>query len=332
MSDLRALFLELESKVQHLSSRLEVSHLVLTSLPEGILYLTPKGEISLINPAMESLLKVKKERVVETPFWNHFEDSLFGFSMSGALESESQHRVLLSLDEREVEVTASFSDGLIVLIRDRTEMTQLEKSVQRNDRLKELGEMAATLAHEIRNPLGGIEGFASLLADDIQESSHQAMIAHIIEGTRTLNSLVSNILEYTREVRLHFRECDLVDLVKKSAALSAGTCTINAPPSLKISADGERLQLALLNIIRNGLEAAGEVKIIVKKGAIVEIRDEGPGMCEDVKKKIFTPFFTTKTKGTGLGLVEAQKVITAHGGTIEVESEEGKGTTFRVKL
>ena len=326
MNDLHALYVELEAKVERLQQRLEVSHLVLTNIDEGILFLNPMGFIQLCNPAMERLLNLTD--LVDTLFWDHFDDDFFGFSMRHVLDSHKKQRVLIEMDGREVEIFASYANGLIILCRDRTEIRKLEASVSQNERLKVLGEMAATLAHEIRNPLGGIEGFASLLAEDLKEESQAAMVSSIIAGTRTLNALVSNVLDYTRKVDLHFKEHDLLKLCEELVPF-AKECEVQGHSCLCL-VDKERLKLALLNLVRNGIEAAGAVKIIVKKEGIIEIRDEGPGISPEVMKKLFTPFFTTKTKGTGLGLVEAKKVIEAHGGQLTVTSN--KGTTFKVEL
>jgi len=327
MNDLRGLYVELEAKVERLQERLEMSHMILTNIDEGILYLNPMGFISLCNPMMERLLN--SNDLVSTLFWDHFDDEFFGFSMRDTLESHIRQRVLIELDGREVEISTSYARGLILLCRDRTEVRKLEKSVQQNERLKVLGEMAATLAHEIRNPLGGIEGFASLLAADLKEESQAAMVASIIEGARTLNGLVSNVLDYTRSVKLHFKECDLFQICEEVAQFASGPCIVEGASTYAL-VDKERLKLALLNLVNNGIDAAGSVKMIVKKEAIIEIEDRGPGIEPAVLEKLFTPFFTTKTKGTGLGLVEAKKVIEAHGGSISVASN--RGTTFTVKL
>lgn len=326
MNDLHSLYVELEAKVQRLQQRLEASHLVLTNVDEGILHLNPMGFITLCNPAMETLLNLTD--LVDTLFWNHFDDYFFGFSMRDALESHKKQRCFIDMGGHEIEVSASYADGLIILCRDRTEIRKLEAALNQNERLKVLGEMAATLAHEIRNPLGGIEGFASLLAEDLKDSSHSAMVSSIIEGTRTLNSLVSNVLDYTRKIDLHFKECDLLAVCEELLPYSE-KCQVSGH-SCRRFVDKERLKLALLNLVKNGVEAGGEVEVVVKKEGVIEIRDNGPGIPPEVMDKLFTPFFTTKTKGTGLGLVEAKKVIEAHGGQLNVHSNNG--TTFSVNL
>ena len=326
MNKLHTLYYALQAKVDQLEERLAASHLVLTNIEEAILYIAPMGCITLCNPAMERLLQLS--HLVGTLFWNHFDDHFFGFSMRDALYSHTRQRVVIDMEGKEVEVSTCYANGLIVLCRDRTEMRTLEATLHQNERLKLLGEMAATLAHEIRNPLGGIEGFASLLAADLKESSHAAMVASIIEGTRTLNRLVSNVLDYTRQLELHFKECDLLELCRELIPF-AGACKVEGI-SCQRAVDKEYLKLALLNLVKNGIEAAGSVTLRVKSEDIIEVYDEGPGIPPETMKRLFTPFFTTKTKGTGLGLVEAKKVIEAHGGSLRVISDTG--TTFTVDL
>ncbi|MFN0064878.1 MAG: two-component system sensor histidine kinase NtrB [Chlamydiales bacterium] len=336
--DLKRLYQKLEEKVADLGARLEESHLILEHISEGILFVTKEGVVSLFNPALERLTAVDRKAILHRPFAHYFDDELFGFSMQNALSSSTHHRSLLTLqtpqEEREVEVSATpiQNRGVAVLVQDRTRLYQLEQMVRHNDRLKDLGEMAATLAHEIRNPLGGIEGFASLLAQEMKESSQSAMIAAIIQGSRALNSLVTNVLDYARPLDLHFQPTDLVAIVREAVSWSGKCKEEYQIDSWPISADKERLKLAFLNLLRNAFEVSDEVTVRITKEGIVEIEDRGPGIEKDHLEKIFTPFFTTKTKGTGLGLPEAQKVVQGHGGKIVVESIKGKGTTFRVEL
>jgi signal transduction histidine kinase len=199
--------------------------------------------------------------------------------------------------------------------------------------------MAATLAHEIRNPLGGIEGFAQLLKQDLKEPSHQQMVAAILEGSRLLNNLVTEVLSYARPMRLHFAPIDLVVLVKESLALAATsfrmpTCSFkSAFTTYPLSLDEEHIKCTLLNVLRNAAEAGGTLVNIelTAEGALI-VKDNGEGIAQKDLKKIFTPFFTTKTHGTGLGLAHSLAIIKAHNGTLEVCSEVGKGTQLIIKL
>ncbi len=329
---------KLEQQFEHLRSKLETSHQtleqIISHMSDGLLFISLEGIITLYNQAAARITEIPQEGIVGTSFWEHFSDGLFGFPLAQALKNgHTPGRILISLSNgREIEVapTTIAEKGLLLLLNDRTELQQLEKSVQQSDRLKELGEMAATLAHEIRNPLGGIEGFSSLLQRDLKEPSHQKMIEAILTGCHTLNTLVTNVLDYARPLTLHFVPTDLALLIQETVELAQASgipCRAHIEGKQTASIDPKRMQLVLLNLMRNGIEAGSEtVEISLTKEGTIQIRDSGEGISPEQIEKIFTPFFTTKTHGTGLGLSEVDKVMRAHGGSITIDSNVGKGT------
>ncbi|MFT5317717.1 MAG: PAS domain S-box-containing protein, partial [Chlamydiales bacterium] len=161
-------FVELDSVTNYLDG-------ILSHMQQGILFMGLSGDVTTFNAAAEEILGYKREKVLFSQFWDHFDDKIFGFSMGKAIEeklSDKSFFTALSNEygSKDVEVTLTFvgqgpelNHGLIVMLRDVTEVFRLQRLATRNNRLEELGEMAASVAHEIRNPLGGIEGFASLL-------------------------------------------------------------------------------------------------------------------------------------------------------------------------
>ncbi|MCC5831688.1 MAG: ATP-binding protein [Chlamydiales bacterium] len=330
----------LQKRFDELKAKFDASHQTLekivSHMSDGLFFVTQEGIVTLYNPAAASIIEIPQEMVLGRPFWDHFCDELFGFPLANALKNgRTPGRILLTLsNEREIEVAPTLipEKGIVLLLNDRTQLKQLENSVQQSDRLKELGEMAATLAHEIRNPLGGIEGFASLLKRELKEPLQQRMVDSILEGSRTLNSLVINVLEYARPLALHFELTDLAAFIQETAELAQSCghcCKVKIESRCTASIDPCRMRLVLLNLIRNGCEAGSSfVEIILTKAGKVVIKDRGEGIAEEKLEKIFTPFFTTKTTGTGLGLSEAYKVMQAHGGTITVDSKLGKGTSI----
>ena len=340
-------YAHLQHAFYSLKEKLESSHNTLekitTHMSEGLIFVTIEGTISLFNPAAGELTGYLPEKILHSPYDAHFSDSLFGFSMQKAVQHQGLHqRIFLTLnDEKELEVSTSFipEQGVLLLLTDRSEQQKLAKSLSHANHLKELGEMAATLAHEIRNPLGGIEGFAQLLKRDLEAPDHQKMIKAILEGTQTLNHLVTNVLDYARPMKLHFAHVDLVALVRDTVALlRAEKQNLSyhlhlAYTEYLVSVDQGRIKLALLNLLRNASEAhATQVDILLTKEGALIIKDNGRGISQKNLEKIFSPFFTTKTTGTGLGLAETQSVVEAHGGKLEVSSEEGKGTDFTLIL
>lgn len=329
---------QLQKRFNELKAKFDASHQTLeqivSHMSDGLIFVTQKGIVALYNPAAEAITDIPQEEVLGTPFWDHFPDDFFGFPLGNALKnSRTPGRILLSLSNgREIEAAPAAipEKGMLLLLNDRTELKQLEKSVQQSDRLKELGEMAAALAHEIRNPLGGIEGFAALLKRELQKPAQKRMAESILEGSRTLNALVSNVLEYTRPLALHFKPTDLEAFIYETAefARSCGyCCEVRIEKNSTVSIDPGRMRLVLLNLIRNGCEAGSSfVEIVLTEDGRILVKDKGEGIAQEQLEKIFTPFFTTKARGTGLGLSEAYKVMRAHGGTITVDSKVGKGT------
>ncbi len=333
---------ELQNKFEVLREKLDASHQtleqIINHMSGGLLFITQNGIVTLYNPAAALITDIPQEEVTGVSYWENFSDTLFGFPLGIALKNgHTPGRVFLSLSNgREVEVEPALipEKGVLILLNDRTELKQLESSLQQGDRLKDLGEMAATLAHEIRNPLGGIEGFASLLKRDLTKPDQKRMVNAILEGSRTLNTLVTNVLEYARPLVLHFAPTDLAEFIEETARLSCASghpCQVRIEKNHTTSIDSGRMRLVLLNLIRNSFEAgSSHVEIVLTQEGEIEVKDEGEGISPERIEKIFTPFFTTKTTGTGLGLAEAYKVVRAHGGTITVDSKVGKGTCVRV--
>lgn len=365
--------LEKVAELDFISHYLEI---VMNSITQGILFIDLNGTVTTYNSSAAKILNVPEDTAVLQPYWDNFDDCLFGFSVKEALSNRKAPSAVTTrvfaetANAKDLEITISFVlgkrepidaradeneniavqavEGLIVLIRDVTEMKRLQTLAERNDRMKELGEMAAMVAHEIRNPLGGIKGFASLLIRDLKDNPEMAQMArYIVEGTETLNRLVTNVLNYARPVQPHFEPTDIGQLIKsvqqhieadeemgKMAAIETGIDEELEP----ISADSQLLGAAILNLVVNGIQAMPNGgKIIIsatrKDGYVyIQVRDTGLGIPKENMEKIFRPFFTTKSSGNGFGLSEVYKIVSAHGGLVEVDSEEGKGSAFTIKL
>ncbi len=353
---LQEAYYSLKKECEHLKDELHEKNLMMSNLlmhiSQGLIFISQDGILKIINKTAARLLALSEKEVLGLPYSTVFDDDFFGFSLKKALASpkRGQDILLLSFDEeREIEVTRSSlpgNEGLLLLLRELTEEKRWKKILERNQRLKELGEMAATLAHEIRNPLGGIEGFASLLFKDLEDAPPlREMVGAIMEGTKNLNSLVTNILDYTRPLHLHLAPHDLVVVAKQAVTLleadHRNKCKISleiVPLSLLLYLDGPLIQAALVNLLLNALEASPEAgKIVLSlsgKGKYIYLKviDQGKGIEKKDLDKLFTPFFTTKKEGNGIGLTEVLKTIEAHGGTLKVASKIGSGTTFTIKL
>ncbi len=221
--------------------------------------------------------------------------------------------------------------------------------IKERDRLAALGEMAAGLAHEIRNPLGSIKAAAQLLEGGVTAGSQEAeFLGIIVEEVGRLNRVVGSFLDYARPGRGTPDVVDVNDAVKRTAAVIRSDLPEGVTLSLETTAtlppvriDAEHLRQVVLNLVRNAFEAMdghGEISLITQLRAgntpMVEIlvRDTGPGISAKALPKLFVPFFTTKAQGTGLGLAICQRLIASAGGRIEVRTQGGRGTTFVVTL
>jgi signal transduction histidine kinase len=230
----------------------------------------------------------------------------------------------------------------------REELADKSARLARSERLAALGQMAAGLAHEIRNPLGGIQLFASLLEKDLGHlPEQQALAQKISRGVCALDGLVNDILDFAGEIRLQLSQVNLVELAAQSLELLAPVAreyqarvATDLPERIPVVADANQLRSALMNLLRNAFEAsgvAGEISVSAGREAAtntacLRITDSGQGVPPEHMDKIFNPFFTTKETGTGLGLSMVHRIVDAHGGRIKVENLPGGGACFQIEL
>jgi PAS domain S-box-containing protein len=250
--------------------------------------------------------------------------------------------------------------GAVMFFKDLTQVEQLEERERLRDRLVSLGEMAAGIAHELKNPLAGIEVMAGLLRRQVPDSARaQSLLADIISESKLANAIVVEMLEFVRPLRLQVERTDVAHVLHQAITLAESKVprggvevTVNLGPDLP-AIEGDPLQLCQLftNLLANAFEALegqGRIGITAVTALaevdpamaglqpptptlIVEVADNGPGVPAELTDKIFNPFFTTKPKGSGLGLAIVRKIVDAHDGRIDVSSS-GAGTRFRVTL
>ncbi len=228
------------------------------------------------------------------------------------------------------------------------ELSEKNKLMERTRRLAAMGEMAAKIAHEIRNPLGSIGIFASILERELRDDKKRGELAsHISSGVRTLDNLLSNMLLFARSPEPRFSQLDIreviedtLDMVRTRKDKSVGVNKV-FEGSTVICGDESLLKQVFYNLLINAFDAVGEDGSIEVRTTLltngrtymtVVIRDSGVGIPAEDLDRIFDPFFTTKDRGTGLGLAIVESIVKAHGGEISVESEQGRGTTFTIRL
>ncbi len=237
--------------------------------------------------------------------------------------------------------------GLVIIFEDITREIKMENEMRRISELAAIGQLAASIAHELRNPLSSIKGAAQYIRKEYED--HLLMCEFldiIIEEVNVLNKITTEFLDFARPTRFNLKETDVNDVIfrllqfmqmdiSKHAVQVEQNLAYDVP---RVIADDKQLEQVFRNIVLNALQAmpeGGKLSIVTSSepdGVSIAISDTGIGISEEQLKQIFVPFFTTKTKGTGLGLSIVQKIVENHGGRVRVRSEAGKGTTFLVYL
>lgn len=245
--------------------------------------------------------------------------------------------------------TESKLTGALCLMSDLTELALLQKQMRWKDNLAALGEMSAGIAHEFKNALATISGYAQMIHNEAPSGETGECAGKIIEQTRSLTHVVTEFLRFARPLELSQEDFELAGLIEQVAEeIGAGASGVSVRTEgsfAEISGDEGLLKQALLNLARNAAEAAssnghpGEVRIIGKEAAqggkkwqLVTVSDNGPGIEAGNLDKIFVPFFTTKSNGTGLGLAVVQKIALQHGGRVEARNKASGGAEFDLWL
>jgi signal transduction histidine kinase len=252
--------------------------------------------------------------------------------------------------------------GAALFFKDLTHVEQMEERERLRDRLAAVGEMAAVMAHEIKNPLAGIEVLAGLLRRKVPDNAEaQGLVKDIISEAKMANAIVQEVLAFVRPVRLQVDRTSVAEAIASAVALADGKVDRGGilvdtavPADLPlVAADQHQLTQVFANLLINAyeaLEGRGRIAVAARiatssaEGAllpdghqpvptlVVDVSDDGPGMPADIAEKIFNPFFTTKAQGSGLGLAIVRKIVDAHDGRIDMTTADGRGTRFRVTL
>jgi two-component system, sporulation sensor kinase A len=238
--------------------------------------------------------------------------------------------------------------GYSSVLKNVTEQKLLDRHLAQTERLSAIGELAAGLAHEIKNPLAGIKGAIEIIRDSLApHHPHRQILGEVLSEVARIDRSVMNLLSYSKPRKPDFLKVDLVRLIEpvisflQKVADSKGICLHLAAPCEvpPITGDENELKQLFMNMILNSLEAIeqrGNVWVNVKcpldAHVNVEVADDGPGIPSEQLGKIFLPFFTSKKHGTGLGLATCKRIVNHHGGDIRVESEPGKGTRLTIDL
>jgi PAS domain S-box-containing protein len=349
---------------------------ILEGLNVGVMVADLEGSITLMNRAAGVLLGDPRKKDLGKPL-----DEFLG----RILEEKDVRRLLLPLKKgrkvsiergigirepealRVVLTCESLKDpsgtpiGVLLTAEDITELRSMQEEMARNQRLAAMGEMAASIAHEVRNPLGSIELFSSLMAEEEEPSERMKTLAQIRAAIQSVDHILSNLLTFSRpliprtravSVRGLFTSCrELIEpLAKQKGVRLESKVALDCPD---IQADEDLLKQALLNVLLNAFQATpkgGRVEMraessqskvdILMEGSMdgqehwldLVVEDTGEGIHPNVLPRVFDPFFTTRQGGTGLGLAIVHNIAKAHGGGVRIHSQPGKGTIVRIRI
>ena len=322
---------------------------IVQSVTSGLLTLDTRGRITFLNRAGEQITGLSLARLAGEPGERWFP----AFTGAGRDEAEvvtaTGDRRLLGYTVFDLHGRAGERAGSAVIFQDLTELRAMEEAVQRSKRLADLGTVAAGLAHEVRNPLASISGCVELLrgADGLS-AEDQRILGIVLRETGRLDALLGRFLEFTRPAPPQRVPADVSAVVGETLdvfaadPVAAGLVVERALAPARVSCDPDQLRQVLWNLVANAAQAireagkGGVVRVSCGPapggGAILAVEDDGPGLPPGEVGRIFTPFFTTKPTGTGLGLAVVQRIVDAHGGAIAVDSPPGAGARFTVRL
>jgi two-component system, sensor histidine kinase FlrB len=322
---------------------------ILESLSTGVLVLDDAGLVTRSNKPAGELLEATNDELRG----RCAADVLATVGLSVCDRPQRIGQAVITIAQSPLKADSGCHSGSLLLIQDITRIYQLEERLQRKDRLAAMGEMIGRIAHEIRNPLGSVELFASMLRRDLAEAPASQLYAEqISQAVQAMDRLLANLLIYTRPQRTPRSWHHAEPLILDSLTLAAHAIT-KTPVDIRLDLDpwipsiwcheGQMKQVAL-NLIVNAVQAmpAGGVLTISLKAeqpqtlggpAIrLTVSDSGSGIDPAHRSRIFDPFFTTKDEGTGLGLAIVYAIVEAHQGRIDVESIVGQGTSFAIVL
>ena len=340
-------------KLQHLSDA------VFESISSGIAVLDQDGHIRSMNSSAYQILGLGSPKPTDSLLSDVFGDlpitDLCRKATGGRLNRwEGSYRTKGGVERVMGLSISQLKDpekGFVIIFQDLTEFRGLEDKLQSAEKLSALGRMAASIAHEVRNPLASMSGSVQILKDSLAlQDDDRRLMDIVLEETRRLNHLVGNFLDYARPPTPQFEDVDLRTVVSETVHFlgsSADMDDVQLESSVPdrpviLSVDPSQMRQILINMIKNSAEAlngAGRVVVGValeksdpNPRTVLTVSDEGKGIPGDILSEIFEPFKTSKERGTGLGLAIVYQLVQNHQGTIDVETREGKGTTFSIYL
>ncbi|MEO0182602.1 MAG: ATP-binding protein [candidate division WOR-3 bacterium] len=347
--------IELRKEVEKITAR-EVelrlyNERIINSVASGIMVVNRDGMITTVNPETERSFGYQKEELLQTniknirgfePLWQKMEYAMT--TGKPIIRSEIEilnkngEKIPIGFNITLLESSDKSIAGCVLIFKDLSEIRKLEEIARQNERLSYLGKMASWVAHEIRNPLTSIDGFAQLLVNVTDREKIKFYVEEIRKGTNRINRIIDDILTFARSKKLELKDVDLRNLISEIVQSMKVNIIFESDGQTKVQGEEESLRRLFVNLITNSMEAMDENGVIRIKFErqddylVTHVIDNGKGIDENDLKNIFNPFFTTKPRGTGLGLAIVKKIVDDHKGKIEVQSKLGQGTKISVWL
>lgn len=323
---------------------------IVQSVASGLLTLDERGRVTFLNRAGEKMTGRRLAEVLGRPAAWFPALPERGSRAELDFVNARGERLRLGFTAFPLRARGDREIGEAVIFQDLTQLRSMEDRLQRNERLADLGQVAAGLAHELRNPLASMSGSVELLRGAATREEDRRLMDIVLREAGRLDQLVARFLAYSRPAAPRREPVDLARVARETLEVFAhdpAAARVRVAPELAPTpawCDADQLRQVLWNLLVNAAQAAqaagpeAPVTIHVRSaplpggGALLEVEDEGPGIGPEELARLFTPFFTTKATGTGLGLATVQRVVDAHGGTVSAASVPGRGARFAVRL
>jgi PAS domain S-box-containing protein len=329
------------------------SEKIINSVTSGVIAVSSDGMITTLNPEAARSFEIKREDVIGMDIrkitgleslWQRMEQCIKNNTSIKRDEltviTNKEKNIPLGFSMSSISGTKDRFTGCVMIFKDLSGIRKLENKLKRAERLSYLGKMASWVAHEIRNPLTAIDGFAQLLENTDEKEKINLFTTEIHKGTQRINYIIDDILAFARAKRkIAYVPINLKEMLESITKSIVDTeITIDSCRSSVVHGDIESIRRLFVNLVNNSVEAMrdnGVLQINIaddEKYITTEIIDNGEGISADDVKNIFEPFFTTKQRGTGLGLSIVKKIVEEHKGGIEIAGNQGAGTTVKVSL